>query len=70
MEHLIKRYFCFFDEILHQKRFFPILPFNFHHLNVLIHQYYFRTPWSDLKNQQNKYFCWFFFASLLFKNFR
>jgi hypothetical protein len=69
MERLIKQYFRFFDETLHQERFFPNLLFNFHHLNVLIHQYYFRTPWSDIKNQQNKSFCWFFFVSLQLKNF-
>ena len=68
MEHLIKQYTCFFDEALHQERFFPNALTSFHHLNVRIHRYYFRTFWSDMKNQQNKSFCWFFFASTHLKN--
>lgn len=68
MKHLIKQYTCFFDEVLHQERFFPNALTSFHHLNVLIYRYYFRTLRSDMKNQQNKSFCWFFFASTHLKN--
>jgi len=68
MEHLIKQYFCFPEETLHQEMFFPNQLFCFHHLFVLIQKYYSRTIRFNTKNQQNKNFCWFFFALPSFKN--
>jgi len=53
MEHLIKQYSCFPCETLHLEKFFPIQLFNFHHLNVLIHKFYFRTFRLNTKTSRN-----------------
>lgn len=60
MEHLIKQYSCFFGEALHQEKFFPNPLFRFHHLNVLIHKYYFRAIRFNTKTNRNRVSVGFF----------
>lgn len=69
MERLIKKYNSYFDEALHQVKFFPNPLTSFHQLNVLIHRYFSKTIQSILKNQQKYSFCWFFFSAKPFKKF-
>lgn len=63
MKHLIKLYSRFLGEMLHLERIFLNSQLNIYHFFNLT-QLHFYPEYSDLyKNQQNKNFCWFFFAS-------
>lgn len=69
MERLIKKYYFYFDETLHQVKFFPNPLTSIHQLNVLIHRYFLKTIPSIFKSQQNYRFCWLFFSAKPLKKF-
>jgi len=63
MEHLIKQYSCFQSEVIHIERFFLNSLYSFHYLSHLAQQCFYPVFPVHYKNQQDKSFCWFFFAS-------
>jgi hypothetical protein len=63
MAHLIKRYSCILSEIIHTELFFLNSTFSFPYLSHLTQQYFYPVFPVHYKNQQDKSFCWFFFAS-------
>ena len=69
MEHLIKTYSCIPGEIFYLKRIFLNFLFCFHHLNLFAQKYLLPVFPVNYENQQDKNFCWFFFALQLTKKY-
>ncbi len=63
MKHLIHQYSLFLGEKLHLIRNFPNSRFSLHHFQNITLQYLFPEFTEYFKNQLNKSFCWFFFAT-------